>query len=533
MLLQIIQSLNKVYLNFIFLKNKFFYKMTDISKQLSINFYNKYIKDIYGVILEENKKLYEFFQILENKNFKGPEIVALPLIMISGGEAINLYSLPDSIKPTKDSDLKLLVPGKYSLPIDFKKNYMNVDLKLKNTFKDNNIASIYVWKQYLKKEINVKVDEGFEIIYSDLDEFDKKNNFELGFHKKVYQIILETRKSFFSKILKIFKNISLNNNTFLFSKNFKGLPMDLLKNFNNIEYFLQNLSKIDNNSYIVEENIITIPFYIIIPRISVAYKNDKINNFPFYIDFGTDENTQKASSSKKFKNDFIGFINELKNIESQIIDYLKLSENEENNILNLYFSLTSLKRKRALTTLSCVKIIIIYDNGDLTFKFDDEGFIDLWTEFSCQYTETKAKKRYDARIETGDIPCILERVNDSFLKFPLINWLIRDQVRMLIHGLRKESPYGEDWNEDTTLFTPAEIDPLKYCDKITGMLEAYDMVIEMIQNKIVEQNGTQYLSDIFNPCRSIFDYIACSPDAFISWVIRNYVNREYWDSRLK
>ena len=195
--------------------------------------------------------------------------------------------------------------------------------------------------------------------------------------------------------------------------------------------------------------------------------------------------------------------------------------------------MTSLKRKRALSTLSCVKIIIIYDNGDLTFKFDDEGFIDLWTEFSCQYTETKAKKRYDARIETGDIPCILERVNDSFIKFPLVNWLIRDQVRMLVHGLRKESPYKEDWNEETTLFTPADIDPLKYCDKINGMLEAYDMVIEMIQNKIIEQNGAQYLSEIFNPCRSIFDYVACSPDAFISWVIRNYVNREYWDSRLK
>lgn len=506
--------------------------MTDISKQLSINFYSKFIKDIYNVILEENKKLHDMFQILENKIYKGSDIVALPLIMISGGEAINLYSLPDSIKPTKDSDLKLLVPGKYSLPIDFKKNIGNKDLKIKSIFENKNVVSALVWENYVNKGLKNKVDEGFQLIYKLLDDFDEKNNFQVGFHTNVYKIILETRKSFFSKILKFFKNISIKNNTFIFSKNFIPIPIDFFNNLNNIEFFIRNLSTIDNSAFINEGNKITIPFYIMIPRISVAYKNDKINNFPFYIDFGTDQSTQKASSFKIFENDIKGFMDELIKIESQIIDYLKLSDMDENKIVDLYFSLTSLKRKRALTTLSCVKIIIIYDNGNLTFKFDDEGFIDLWTEFSSQYTETAAKKRYDARIETGDIPCILERVNDSFIKFPLINWLIRDQVRMLVHGLRKESPYSEDWNEETTLFTPAEIDPLKYCDKITGMLEAYDMVIEMIQNKIMEQNGVDYLSDVFNPCRTIFDYVACSPDAFISWVIRNYVNREYWDSRL-
>lgn len=508
--------------------------MTDISKQLSINFYNYFIKDIYNVILLENKKIIDYFQKLENKIFKSSEIVSLPLIMVSGGEAINLYSMPGSIKPTKDSDLKLLVPGKYSLPVDFKKNVEKIDLKLKSTFEKNNIASPNLWDNYLKKGIHTKVLQGYESIYKVLDEFDIVNGYQNGFHTQVYKIILETKKSFFSNMLKIFKNISIQSNNFIFSKNFIPIPINTFQNLNDIRTFLQNIINLDKNILINDNNIITIPLYIMIPRISVAYKNDKINNFPYYINFGVDIDTEKASSSKIFKNDIYGFINELNQIESQISDYLNLTDQQEREILDLYFSLTSIKRKRALATLSCVKIIIICDfnTNDITLKFDDEGFIDLWTEFSSQYTETTAKKRYDARIETGDIPSILEKVKDSYIKFPLINWLIRDQTRMLIHGLRKETPFTEDWNEETTLFTPADIDPLKYCDKITGMIEAYDSVIFMIENKLSEPNGSQYLSDVFNPCRALFDYIACSPDAFISWAIRNFVNRDYWNSRL-
>jgi len=532
--------------------------MTDTSKLLSIELYNKFVKDIYKIILQKNFEIIKDFKQIENKEImRISDIVSLPLIMISGGEAINLYSDPRLINPTKDADLKLIVPGKYSLPLGFKDFIYTDSVKgelfkitnfLNNSF---NIASRKTWESY--KDNHMKyVEKTYEQIYENLDKFDEEYKLQTNLHKFVYSITLRTRMYIFQDCLKIFKNICKQyNNNFIFTKNFSPIPIDILlslssfqKDSSNISDIITKIKNIDTDAVIsvtdATNYTITIPLYIMIPRVSVAYKNIKVNNFPFYIDFGKDA-TDKALSSKIF-NSIDDFNLSLQDIKSQIMDYLDLSDEEENEYIRHYFSFTSLIRKRSLTTLSFIKIMITYDSTSdkIIYKFDDEGFIDLWTEFSSQYTETKAKKRYDARIETGDIPSILESVSlslpngevfTSYIKFPVINWLIRDQVRMLIHGLRKETPYSDDWNEDTTVFTPQDIDPLKYCDKILSMIEAYDDVMFFIEDQ-VNKGAADDLSKLFDNCRINFDYVACSPDSFVSYIIRDIINKDYWVNRL-
>lgn len=503
--------------------------MTDILKSLSIKFYDEFISTIFKQIFIENEKSINFYKNLENKELNNRYIVELPLFTMSGGEAINLYS--DEKKPTKDLDLKLIVAGKYSMSDSFYENSnITSDFKIKYIFENSPICSTDVWKQYINQKKENLVNDNYKNIF----------NYLGGFKSEVYKNTLESRKSFFFNLLKYFKNVCINNEMkFLYTMNFIPINNSKIYDIKNIEKFFNDILTIDKKSYIDDGEYVIIPLYIMIPRIQMGWRNERIGHFPYFVDFGRDVNNVPNKNIIFNKNNIDQFLSFFIDIETQIQLFLNLSDNDEITIFDMYHKLlTLIRRKRALSSMVNTKINIKINKNtsDFLIEISDEGFIDVWTDFSAQYTETSGKKIYDYKLETGDVPCILEHIDFDtkryFIKIPTINWLIRDQVRMLLHGLRKETIYSQDWTEDTVVkFTEQDIDPLKYSDKILGMISGYYKVIDGIENDIKDGKSKQYYN-MFENCRQDFDYIGCGPDAFISELFKSTYNKKYWDERI-
>jgi len=515
----------------------------DIVKNLSINFYNQYLGLIFKEILLQNNKIVKFYLNLDQKSVDDLEVrylVNLPLFMLSGGEAINLYS--DKKKETKDLDIKLIVAGNYSLPKDFF-DYADItqDLRVRKIFDNYPIASLQCWKTYMDEGKVELISENYEKIHKYLNLYDLSQKLQIEYHYKIFRNTLDSRKNLFYKILSKFKQQCIQNSSnILQTKNFVPISIDIFFS-KNMNIFDKVYNKDINNYYLDENRNYIIPFYIMIPRVQMGWRTEKIGHYPYFIDFGRDPKTNIPNSNIIFnKDNYDEFISFIKNLKLEIETFLNLSEEQDKFIFDMYHDLMSIyRRKRLLSSMVCTKLIYRYNNytTDWSVEVVDEGILDVWTELSVKYTETTGKKIYDYRLDSGDIPSIIEHIeinNETYvIKIPTINWLIRDQVRMLLHGLRKETIYGQNWTEDTVVeFTENDIDPLKYCDKVIGMIDGYYKVIDKIENNLNEGKAYEYY-EAFEPCRNHFDYIECGPDSTLSELFANDFNKQYWNDRLK
>jgi hypothetical protein len=527
--------------------------MEDLERSLSVKFFSSYVSVITNKLLLENKKLVDFFIELNKQDLLIKDVVELPLWTISGGEVINLYSSKNSITPTKDLDTKMIIPGRYSLPLYFIDNsitfrkiqpddgrdvsfYILVkELNMDEYFRNKNICDKSAWLDYFNNKKNFFIDFQFDQIK------DYLNDQKKDYYYPIYKTILESKYRIVYDILKSFKNLYKDKNYFQtykdnkFSFNIFNELKNLLIQYKNIKPFVEYMKQIDNENVIQNEGFLTIPINLMIPRLHKTYH--KYLNYPYNVKFDKIDNNDGTFQyvDSFLNNDVIKGIDFIENINNQLLDWYNLSDDDESIIFNNYFKMHEIMRHSIpLMSLVNLKIFVNISNDYNTIELSikQEGFFDMWTDYSAQYNEVKkAKSIYEGIQKNGDIPCIVElfKIEDniSLLKIPTISWILRDQTQMLILGLRKQKVFIENWTDQDAVFTDYQHNPLKYSNKILSILDGFDELIDDINKSIKEDNLKKY-SGFFeeDKCKKYFDFIACGPDAYISYLFKE--KNDYW-----
>lgn len=547
-----------------------------IYRQLSTKFLSLYISNITNIMLIENKNIINFFENLLNTNLKSRDIVKLPLWTIGGGEIVNMYSDRDSMIPTKDVDSKIILSGKYSLPNEFIKKsiYETIGYKIKERinkireyemqnndkkftpdylielytityvcnldffFKDKNICNLDSWKLYadeISNPNNKIIDSCYQTIRKTLDQL-----------YPIYEVVVNSKRNLSKQVFNFFKNICTYDkyistlNGVFFNKNI----FEILKQENGFVQLLNTIEAQDNEGiFKTSNNTIIIPFFIMIPRFNKSQKSNKFLNFPYFLKYlkfkeerdGVMYNIYKKNYDKTTINNFFDIIEDL---DSQIFDYFNLNEDEYEFVINNFFkNIELLCYDWSLESFINTKIVIYSNISDLSswnIEFVDEGFIDIWSGYSSESKLTKSEGIYEGKLPTGDIPCIVEKIEiqeksdkyTSYLKIPSVFWTIRDQVGMLVLSLRKQRVGA--WTEDSAIFIDANHDPLKYCGKTKAILKGMWLLVNNIKQDLINNNQVKYI-DFIEKCKNIdeFDYIECGADGYISYLFRKE-NYDYW-----
>lgn len=549
-----------------------FQKFLKLDREISTNYFDACVRKILNFLLIENKKIVDFFENNLGRSLKIREIVDLPLITISGGEMINMYSDMDSIVATKDLDCKITLPGVYSLPYDslwlslindkniivkgnelfkiYNKDSPNLTvdkllvLTLKNLmniepyFQDKSICNYQSWFNYMNDVGYNNIQYLKNIIKNYIDSESGNPNLFI-----IYDKIIESRGNFIKNILKDFRKNFMKNNYF-YTKNNKLISIDhfnILLN-DGLNSFISEINKVDDNYFQILDDHVIIPITIMVPKLNKKSRTDKFLNFPFKLNqpiIGKNDNGAYIYKDVFFNNnlgDIDLFKNLLYDMNDQISQWFDLTEDQENFILDSFLNHFDLFYiKWALSAIFNIKFYIIFNKNnpyDWNITINSEGFVDIWSEYYLQYSELKAKRFYEYKLPTGDLPCIVEKIDingyDSYLKIPSIFWAIKDQTGMLVLALRKERipPIG-GWTEDSAQFIPTENDPLKYCKKTRSLLKGLWILINKVKEDIKNKNIDQY-DDFLKKCKDEigFDIIECGADGYISYLFKN--NNEYW-----
>lgn len=547
-------------------------KFKKLDREISTNYFDACVKKVLNFLIMENKNIVDFFEDKFGRSLLSREIVDLPLITVSGGEMINMYSDVDSIMPTKDLDCKIVLPGIYSLPYD------SLWLSLAN---DNSIVqkANELLKTYYRPDDKVNIDKlmflslkslmNIEIYFENksicnydswlryMNDFGYNNiNYLKNIMKNyvdlesgnvysfiIYDKITQSRNNFIKNILKDFRKNFVKDNYF-YSKNNKLLSIEHLNILLNegLNSFIPIIENIDNNYFQELDEHIVIPITVMIPKLNKKSRFDKFLNFPFTLNqpiMGRNEEGFKIYKDVFFKNnlgDIESFKILLRDLNNQISEWFDLTEQQEDFILDSFMPHFDLFYvKWGLSSIFNTKFYVIFNKNtpnDWSISINSEGFVDVWSEYYTQYSETKAKRFYEYKLPTGDLPCIVEKINIdkkiSYLKIPSIFWAIKDQTGMLVLSLRKERvPPNGGWTEDSAQFIPNDQDPLKYCKKIKSLLKGLWLLINNVKNDIKNGNTDKY-NDFLKKCKDEigFDIIECGADGYISYLFKN--SNDYW-----
>ena len=547
-------------------------KFKKLDREISTNYFNACVKKVLNLLIMENKNIVDFFEKMAGRTLRSREIVDLPLITISGGEMINMYSDIDSIVSTKDLDCKIVLPGIYSLPYnslwlsltsdnsinekanELRRTYyrpddqVNLDkllvlslkklMNIESYFEDKNICNYDSWLRYMNDVgyNNIKYLNNVLKNYVDL-----QSGNVISF--EIYDKITKSRNNFIKNIIKDFRKNFVKDNYF-YSKNNKLLNIQHLNILLNegLDSFISIIQQIDNDYYKELDEHIVIPITIMIPKLSKKSRFDKFLNFPFTLNqpvMGRNEEGFKVYKDVFFKNilgDIQLFQKLLEDLNNQISEWFDLNEQQEDFILDSFMPHFDLFYIRwGLSSIFNIKFYIIFNKNtpdDWNISINSEGFVDVWSEYYTQYTETKAKMFYEYKLPTGDLPCVIEKINidnyESYIKIPSIFWAIKDQTGMLVLSLRKERvpPVG-GWTEDSAQFIPSDQDPLKYCKKIKSLLKGLYLLINNVKNDIKNGNLDKY-DEFLKKCKDEigFDIIECGADGYISYLFKN--SNDYW-----
>jgi len=546
-----------------------------LDRQISVNFFNACVQIIMNLVLNENKNIVNFFK-QKKPELNIRDIVDLPLITISGGEVINMYSDADSIVATKDLDTKIVLPGVYSLPynslteilqnIPEIKNEMQLILQkynragkailpskllflaMKNKmnieeyFDNRNICNYDSWLKYMNKIGYSNIN----YIKSNIKNFlDKETNNQDKYI--VYNKILESKNNFVKNIFKRFRTY-FNKDGYFYTLNNKLISIEylnILLDPNNSERFMkfkEEIEKVDESFYVkLVDNIVVIPITLMIPKLNKKSRLDKFLNFPFTLRQpinGQDQNGFNTYQDIFFMNKeehIIKFKELLEDLHAQILEWFNLDQQQEQFILDNFMDHFDLfYNDWGLSSIFNYKFYIVYNISlnDLRINIASEGFVDLWSEYYSQYSDTKAKRFYEYKLPTGDLPCIIEKIDlenteQGYLKIPSIFWAIKDQTGMLVLALRKERvPPVDGWTENSATFIPANHDPLKYCKKCRSLLKGLHTIINIVKTNVT--NNSDNYDEFLKKCKDEigFDIIECGADGFVSYLFKN--NNDYW-----
>ena len=502
-----------------------------------------------------------------------------PLWTIGGGEAINLNSFNHTL--TKDLDAKIIVTGDISIPIEIKELFVEAaNSDIFNTFRKkiwnqlflfndgninyNDICNIDIWNKTLREvqsEDFIKnlsqEDEyfkafldkrGIELISDIRDRLHRRFTDIHSEYNKVLNLFSTSRRYIIKSILQTYTHP--NKQVSLFYPNSKNkMAQDSLHDFLKSITSFEDLANFAGQQNIITENIghgVTetyIPIKINVPFFIIGGLHSS-KSFPYSIyNFETKKNIDELSLNDPEGNQRI------RNLILQLNSWSNLNPENRETIIDLYITLTSdFNINTYLHSLIGIVIKIYKDERaegqaiNWKMKFVYEGLLDLFIDYSGRYAE-EGKLTYEGKNLDGSIPCIVESVpfcfnqqtgemRNGFLKIPTMNWLIRDQTRMLYHAIRGIDTVHKEWTDTTFGFKASTIDPYKYITKIKGLLDAYMNVIEQIENNL--KNPSNPANNIIQLIRTKFhpkcnDITGCGPDSFISELIfmnnQPYVNK--------
>ncbi len=466
------------------------------------------------------------------------DIMKMPIWMLSGGEAINLYSTTQT--QTKDLDFKNLLVGNLSIdPIKLYSVIYNGEMPEEKFA----IANSLNWKTlFLVENItHILGTEYKRFVYCPCD-FDKWNEkYSIIKHatdsmeeiimsvtkNPIYKLVNESRRDIVIETLVSFK---------------KKNQVEFLQSFHDVIILFDDVTKIlYNNGFDALYSIVgpantqngIIPIRIVLPFFSLDY-NKYYSCFP-YVPLTTDANHTNASLLNVINPDLQGLL-DCTALITMLDDWYSLSDTFKRMFANEFLRMTDFSNLRTyLRSLTNVILYVEKVDGSPPYnwkiKVEYEGVLDLFIDPSAGHAK-KGKLIYEGKYADGSIPCIIEPINYcsllsntqtmSYIKIPTVSWLLRDQERMLFHAIRGVDTLHQ-WTADTFVMGISGIDPIKYYSKVAGLLESQMKAITALQNNT--NNIRDHIISKFNVnCNNVF---MCGPDAFISYAIQ-ILNNEYW-----
>ena len=472
----------------------------------------------------------------------------VPLWILSGGEAINLYSLNHT--QTKDLDFKVLFFGEWSIPQnyfifqsqggilnDLLRNFARRELVWDKLFITNTTTYLYnnlpikgyfpcnlqVWNQHNAKIVDVN-NQAYNLIEQSWLATPSKYS--------IFKLIGDSRRNIIYKVISSFNDC--NNQLELLD----GTSMPVRINVFTTEMFTKGFSALF--AYAGQQNVLPdgrIPIRLTMPFLGSPTLNHQSHKyFPY---FPTNANIDYTNPQilMQILPDAAGFINMLR-LGQAIDDWCLLDENNRFNITNQF--LLTLEASSLTTLLRSLFTAIFYVThhpeaqapNDWSIDVSYEGVLDLFIDPSAG-DNPEGKKIYEGKKSDGNIPCILTAINFcdtdtnrnelTLLKIPTLNWLLRDQTRMLFHAIKGVDTTHQGWTKNTFGVAPSTIDPNKYYKKVNGLLEAQLKGVEYLE----QNNGNlqKQVLDYFGV--DCIDVLNCGPDSFIS-VILKIINKDYW-----
>ena len=449
------------------------------------------------------------------------EMVRMPLWILSGGEAINLYSFRHT--ETKDLDLKILLTGDKSVD-PHELDHVSAGIKTLPPALD--WKTIFVVQQPAGYKAYIPSNPiQWQISFSSIRTYNESLESVIRtIQNQTYHLVYESRRHIVKEILVPFK--PKNQVDFMTPIGKKNTKLRDVINLLTSSGFSGLASEVGPSNISPNGTIpirLTVPYY----KAGVEY----YKHFPYYPYTATSDFKQ-VTDLESITNDTQGFMDAARlcdsldawdllsatDTESAIDAFLKLLD-----YTNLHFML------RSLTNV----ILIVNPVGHNSWKIDvlHEGVVDLFIDPSAGH-KPSSKNIYEGKTNSGDIPCILEQIlycnkqisTVGYVKIPTVSWILRDQQRMLFHAIRGVDTAHSGWGKNTFETRPSAIDANKYHSKVQGLIEAQ---LDAFRHLGHNTNGIiAKITEKFNPACN--DITQCGPDAFVSYLIR-IINSEYWN----
>jgi len=483
----------------------------DVMKEVFIYSFSNFRSFLYGAILDANKVILNILGTPINKN--------TPLWMITGGEAINLYTLDSDRTPTKDLDVKLILMDKYNIPESFLLDKPEEIKSLKGFIKKN-FSNIFT-EQGFKQDADMRTLDTYlnETIYPALKKyFAPHPDYELGYFLSIASRseILWNTLNYLNTDTGSLMHVTGNPGQFNISLSLRFTDLDSYMDTletSQAPWYISDLPVIDKTTrqqVVVagKPKTIKTEYQLFICKTPFITTGLPEQMYPYYIPFN-DNGIYEVER---------GFEEHMEIVLNQFY-----TNPDRVKIWNLYYKMVTLMNiRRNLMAMATMCVLVKKDKSKICIW---EGMLDLFLDFSAG-TGAKGKKIYENKSLDGMIPNILKTIDycgrQSFIRIPTLNWLIYDQNRMLYHSLRQSDIGFRDWTENgVAAWKDGNIGKHpKYFKKLKGLLKTYSSIIDHVET-LFNDSATRQL--MITQLRSCTDEENCTPSDFLSYVYDSFL----------
>ena len=484
-----------------------------IHKEIFNQILNSLRPNLYNILITSNRNIIEGeYNLNGSGNIVDVDLTHddLPLWMMSGGEAVNLYS-GKYVIPTKDLDIKLLFSDRYNIP-----------KKLFELIRSDAVYDGYLDPDNIQLKLpQIFTDLGFNISEKDFNTVRDSINaycdgFEYAFKFYAKELTLPVWESY---------TLGIKSRKDVLKASLDACYPSLINNKDKLPHYICPISH-DDGSNILQYANENIPIHSIhdhfhsdstkfftaqdstkfkLYMLAVPYINSYLpnNEFPFAAVYG--EIT----------------IEYLTQLEEQLNRYYTLTEDERTHYFELWYNLTSVMASGDIPLCNMYGVAIAVTEDGRAHMMT-EAFLDLYMDFSVSDT-LPGEKRFNNLTSTGMIPNIVHNIsycgNVGHIRLTTYTWILHDSFRMLYLHLRGEGPreYGmfgiKQWGEKVHHLNKS----LLYLNKNKALISAFIAILKNIEQTLDTKTGVEDIQTFLQGCNNEID---CIPSKFIMFLIQ-------------